>query len=106
MNASLAPSGDHAGARLDFLAFVNCRGAPPAASASQISVSYALSSQLVSRAVYATHLPSGEISGDPARFSDRIWSTVGATFGSAICAPTDIVAAVAAPIATARIRFM
>jgi len=47
MNASFDPSGDHAGERLDFLPFVSCRAVPPPASASQICVSYALSSQFV-----------------------------------------------------------
>jgi hypothetical protein len=50
-NASRAPSGDHAGALLDFGALVSWRVAPVRASASQISVSYAFSSQLVSRTV-------------------------------------------------------
>ena len=46
------PSGDQAGDWLDFFALVSCRGSRrPVASASQISVSYALSSQLVSRTV-------------------------------------------------------
>ena len=54
MNASLDPSGDQAGDRLDFLLLVSWRGgdaALPLASATQISVSNALSSQLVSRTV-------------------------------------------------------
>src|SRR5437867_2245432 len=95
MNASFEPSGDQDGERLDFFAFVSWRVAPLAASASQISVSYALSSQFVSRTVYATHRPSGEIFGEPARFSERIWSTVGALFGRATgarCAPSEPVA--------------
>src|SRR5262245_66486497 len=53
-------------------------------SAIQISVSYALSSQFVSRTVYATYRPSGEISGEATRFRDRIPSTVGATVDCAI----------------------
>ena len=51
MNAIFDPSGDHAGDRLDFFACVSCRAAPVAASASQICVSYAFSSQFVSRTV-------------------------------------------------------
>ena len=54
MKASFDPSGDHAGDWLDFFALVSWRVAPAVASASQISVSYALSSQFVSRTVYAT----------------------------------------------------
>jgi hypothetical protein len=51
MNASFAPSGDQAGDWLDFFALVSWRVVPVVASASQISVSYALSSQFVSRTV-------------------------------------------------------
>ncbi len=72
MKASFDPSGDHAGDWLDFFALVSWRVAPLVASASQISVSYALSSQFDSRTVYATRRPSGEISGEPARFNERI----------------------------------
>ena len=72
MNASLDPSGDHAGERLDFFACVSSRAAPVVASASQICVSYAFSSQFVLRTVYATRRPSGEISGVPTRSSERI----------------------------------
>src|SRR5437868_15458803 len=96
MNAIFEPSGDHAGARLDFLAFVSWRTAGFDVSASQNSVSYALSSQFVSRTVYATQRPSGEIWGEPTRFSDRIWSAVGATVGAAICARTGAATAAAA----------
>src|SRR6476646_10338665 len=90
MSARRDPSGDHAGAWLDFFDAVSFREAPVAASAIQICVSYALSSQFVSRTVYATHRPSGDSSGEPARFSERIWSMLGAAVGNAagaVCAP-------------------
>ena len=54
MKASFEPSGDQAGDWLDFLALVSWRPAafpPLVVSASQISVSYAFSSQFVSRTV-------------------------------------------------------
>ena len=70
MKASLALSGDQWGDWLDFFELVSCFNAPVAASAIQICISYQLSSQLVSRMVYATIRPSGEISGDPARLSE------------------------------------
>jgi hypothetical protein len=47
--ASRLPSGEKVGASEDFFAFVSRRGVPPAASASQISVSNAFSSQFASR---------------------------------------------------------
>src|ERR1035437_1056348 len=82
-NASFEPSGDQTGELLDFFELVSWRVAPVLVSASQICVSYALSSQLVWRTVYATERPSGDSSGEPARLSDRTWSTVGAVLGSA-----------------------
>ena len=78
MNARRRPSGDHAGALLDFFARVSWRGCESSAVVSgfgrtaltiQISVSKAFSSQFVSRTVYATRRPSGEITGEPTRFS-------------------------------------
>jgi hypothetical protein len=70
MNARRRPSGDHAGALLDFFARVSWRGSVPAEVATiHISVSKAFSSQFVSRTVYATRRPSGEITGEPTRFN-------------------------------------
>src|SRR6188768_1436041 len=67
MNPSQAPSGEKAAALLDLRAFVTCRDWPVVASPIQISVSYAFSSQFVSRIVNATCCPSGEIAGEPTR---------------------------------------
>ncbi len=70
-------SGAKAGWRLDFAACVNWRGSPEAASDSQISVSKAFSSQLVSRTVNATVLPSGDSTGEATRFRLTSSSMVG-----------------------------
>src|SRR5262245_16056090 len=104
MKPSVEPSGDQAGDMLDCLELVSCRVAPERVSASQISVSYALSSQFVSRTVYAINRPSAEISGDAARFSERMPSTSGApgaaeTVASAAAATNEQV-----PISNVRIK--
>jgi hypothetical protein len=74
------PSGDHSGCMLDLRALVSWRSSDPpvAIVATQISVSYSLSSQLVSRRVYATRWPSGSIAGAPTRLRLSRSSIVGA----------------------------
>jgi len=77
MNARRDPSGDQAGELLEPGAWVSWRTSPEVASASQISVSQAFSSQFVSRSVKATRAPSGEIAGDPTRLTESTSSMVG-----------------------------
>ena len=72
MKAIFAPSGDHAGDWLDFLALVNWRAAPVRAIG-QPDLGF-VGVVVPVRFANRVHIqrPSGEISGEPTRFSDRI----------------------------------
>src|ERR1700756_4822313 len=99
-NATVFPSGDHAG-EVSCPLCVSCIASPPLVETTQIllALRFALMSGVVT--AYATHFPSGEISGLPTRciciMSSNVIACLAASCASVAAAVHKMSAAAACP---------